>query len=87
MCHATAYTNCWDAIQTEDDLDMQPEILSARNQVIVLWRLKATGVDRRLDVSVVNVIKLRNRQVVSLQMFHHDAVAVREFVDPTAKNA
>jgi ketosteroid isomerase-like protein len=87
MRHATAYTNYWDAIQTEDDRDMQPEILSARDHVIVLWRLKATGVDCRLDVPVVDVIKLRDRQVVSLQMFHRDAVAVRKFVDSTAKNA
>jgi ketosteroid isomerase-like protein len=87
MRHATAYTNCWDAIQTEDDRDMLPEILSARDHVIALWRLKATGVDRRLDVPVVTVIKLRDRQVISLQMFHRDAVTVRKFVDSTAKNA
>jgi hypothetical protein len=65
---------------------MQPEILSARDQVVVLWRLKATTVERRLDVPVVDVIKLRDRQVVSLQMFHRDAMAVRKFLDSEAKD-
>jgi 2-(1,2-epoxy-1,2-dihydrophenyl)acetyl-CoA isomerase len=84
--HATAYTKCWHAIQTEDDRDLQPEILSARDHVIVLWRLKATTAERRLDVPVVDVIKLCGRQVVSLQMFHRDATAVREFLDSTAND-
>jgi ketosteroid isomerase-like protein len=81
--HATEFAKCWDAIQTKEDRDMQPEILSARDQVIVLWRLKATTAERRLDVPVVDVIELRDGQVVSLQMFHRDAMAVREFLDST----
>jgi uncharacterized protein len=85
MHHATAYTKCWDPIQTEDDRDMQPEILSARDHLFVLWRLKSTTVRRRLDVPVVDVIKLRDRQIVSLEMFHHDAMAVCEFLDSAAQ--
>jgi uncharacterized protein len=84
--HAAAYTNCWDAIQTEDDRDLQPEIFSARDHVIVLWRLKATAANRRLDVPVIDVIKLREQQVISLHMFHRDAAAVREFLDSTAND-
>lgn len=81
--HATAYTECWDAIQSEDDRDPQPQVFSARDHVIALWRLKATTAERRLNVPVVDVIKLRDRQVFSLQMFHRDATAVREFLDST----
>jgi hypothetical protein len=64
---------------------MQPEILSARDHLVVLWRLKSTTVRRRLDVPVVDVIKLRDRQIVSLEMFHHDAMAVCEFLDSAAQ--
>jgi ketosteroid isomerase-like protein len=78
--HATAFMKCWDAIQTEDDRDMQPEILSAPDHVIVLWRLKATTIEHRPGVPVVDVIKLRDRKVASLRIFHRDAMPVREFL-------
>lgn len=84
--HALGFTKCWDAIQTEDDRDMEPEILSARDHVMVLWRLKATAPERRIDAPVIDVIKLRDRQVVSLHMFHRDPSAVRVFLDSTTTN-
>jgi ketosteroid isomerase-like protein len=84
--HALGFTKCWDAIQTEDDRDMEPEILPARDHVMVLWRLKATAPERRIDAPVIDVIKLRDRQVVSLHMFHRDPSAVRAFLDSTTTN-
>ena len=56
-------------------------IFGSGDQVVALWRLKASGKDgQRLDRPAISLFQLRDRKVVRLQMFHYDTAAIGRFL-------
>lgn len=79
--HGAAYLQTWGHLQTDEDRRLEPTIRDAGHRVFVQWRQKATAPDgRHLDLPAVDVIELRDGQVASLKMFHHDTAALLNFL-------
>jgi len=79
--HALAYNATWDRLQSAEDRRLEPQINGRDGRFVVTWRQKATAADgRRLDVPVVDLIRVRDGKVASLEMFPQDTAAVLEFL-------
>ena len=75
------FLRTWDHLQTSADRDPEAVIFGSGDQVVALWRLKASGKDlQRLDLPAVSLFQLRDRKVVRLQMFHYDTAAIGRFL-------
>jgi len=75
------FVRTWDLLQTSADRDPEAVIFGSGDQVVALWRLKASGKDgQRLDRPAISLFQLRDRKVVRLQMFHYDTAAIGRFL-------
>jgi uncharacterized protein len=75
------FVRTWDQLQTSADRDPEAVIFGSGDQVVALWRLKASGKDgQRLDRPAISLFQLRDRKVVRLQMFHYDTAAIGRFL-------
>jgi ketosteroid isomerase-like protein len=80
--HGRAYVEAWDPLQTPADRLLDRSILHAGERIFVIWHQRGTSSDgERLDQRVIDLIEMRDGKVRSLQMFHSDTAATREFLD------
>jgi ketosteroid isomerase-like protein len=72
----------WDALQpTAAERRMDPRVISAGDEVVVLYRQRA--VDRRGDrfeAPVIGLYEVRDGMFARAQMFHFDTAAILEFL-------
>ena len=82
LAHGLGYLEAWDALQTEEDKDLEPDIAAAGDQVYVRWRQKAHRSDGEpLDLPCISVYELRAGRIVTSAMHHLDTAAILEFLD------
>jgi len=81
--HARGYAQAWGGLQTPAEYKLGAVFLDAGDHVVALWRQRgvAAGGSRKFDMPAVSVYRLRGGKVVESQMFHADAVAVRQFLE------
>lgn len=78
--HAQGYRKTWDNLQSSAERTLDADFLDAGDYVIVLWRQKAAGGERKFDSSAASVYKLRNGKIVESKMFQ-DTAAIRDFFE------
>jgi len=80
--HGTGYLATWDHLQDDEDRRMDAEFDAAGDRVFVRWHQRAHGRDgTRLDLPVVSVYDLQDRQVVRSVMHHLDTATLLAFLD------
>jgi ketosteroid isomerase-like protein len=79
--HGLGYVETWDHLQEDEDRRLDAEFVDASDRVFVCWRQRAHGRDgTRLDLPVVSIYELRDRQVVRAIMHHLDTAALLRFL-------
>lgn len=81
MQHAAGYARTWGEFQTPDEQLTDAAFLDAGDYVVVLWRQKAhsAGSEKKLELPVVSVYKMRGGKIVEAQMFQ-DTSAISHFL-------
>lgn len=81
--HIEGAAQTWNHLQPLAARNMDAVFLDAGDYVIVLWRLRGldTNSDRKLDLPVVSVYKMRGGKIIESQMFYADTVAILQFLE------
>ncbi len=80
--HASGYAQAWAALQAPADMATDPVFLDAGEYAVVLWRQRGSASDgRKLELTVVNIYKMRDGKIIESQMFHADMKAILQFLD------
>jgi uncharacterized protein len=79
--HGAGYVMAWDALQTEDDRNLEAEFIGAGDRVLVRWQQKAHARDgHALCVPVVSEYALRDGRVVESRMHTFDSAEIASFL-------
>jgi ketosteroid isomerase-like protein len=80
--HAAGYLGTWERLQRGGDADLGEAIFEAGDQVVALWRQRASAADgERLDLPAVTVAEVRGGRVIGLRMHHFDTLAIVRFLE------
>jgi uncharacterized protein len=81
--HGPAWANTWDPIQTQAERKMDPRVIAANDQeVVVLYHQRAvTLTGERFDNPVLGLYQLRDGKLQRAQMFHFDMAAIISFLN------
>jgi ketosteroid isomerase-like protein len=80
--HGPAWANTWDPVQTHAERTMDPQVIAANGQdVVVRYRQKAvTAAGERFDNPVLGLYRVRDDKLQRAQMFHFDTAAILDFL-------
>lgn len=81
ISHAAGFARAWDPYQSAEDRDPREAFLEVGNQIVAIWRLRASRAQHRLDQATVSVLTIAEGAVVALEMFHHDTKELLAFLD------
>ena len=80
--HGPAWAKTWDAVQTESERKMDPRVIAAGNEeVVVLYRQRGiTSAGERFDDPVLGLYRVLEGKLQRAQMFHFDTAAILDFL-------
>jgi ketosteroid isomerase-like protein len=85
--HGRAWQETWDRLQDDDERRMEPRIVAAAgDEIVVRWRQRASlSSGEQLDSPVLALYRLRQGKLAWAQMFHFDTAAVASFLRRAAE--
>jgi ketosteroid isomerase-like protein len=85
--HARAWQETWDRLQDDDERRMEPRIVAAAgDEIVVHWRQRASlSSGEQLDGPVLALYRFRQGKLAWAQMFHFDTAAVASFLRRAAE--